>query len=153
METNSDYPQSWRWEDDGLTADGAYVRMDSGPSEYGRKPILVLRIDGAERGVWVNTDTLKNKLVDELDRRDQRDFTPGERIIVTRAAEKKLSGNGREYWPFITKFPDAPNSDALALLGGGGGGSGDDVVVDDSSAAVELEAHAVLGGQTDDIPF
>jgi hypothetical protein len=118
----SDFPRYWDWDDDGLTADGVYEKTDRAPSQYGEKAILILEINGEQRSVWVNTESLRGKLADELERRNARDFNIGERIVITRAAEKKTSSNDRQYWPFKVDFPDGPKSDAAGLLGANPGG-------------------------------
>src|SRR5829696_8026424 len=104
----SGFPRSWRWDEDGRRVEGTFVRMDRGPTEYGQRPIVVLDVGGVERSVWLNTDVVKAKFRDELVRRGGRRFDVGERLSVERAAEKKTSAAGRDYWPFWVKFPDAP---------------------------------------------
>jgi hypothetical protein len=113
----SDFPAYWDWEKDGLTAEGTFARMEQGPTAYGPRPIVILEIDGEERSVWVNTDALRSQLADELERRAARSFTVGERMIISRGTEKKTSANDRNYWPFKTKYPDAPQRDDADLLG------------------------------------
>lgn len=110
------FPAYWDWEAEGL-ADGIFRRMESGPTSFGTRAILILEIDGKERSIWVTTQSLRSKLADELQRRGTRDFTPGERIEIRRGAEKKVSAADRAYWPFVAIFHDAPTSDAAALLG------------------------------------
>jgi hypothetical protein len=112
----SDFPAAWLWETDGA-AEGVFVRMDAGPTAFGRRPIVVLEVAGVERSVWVNTAALRSKLVEELRRRKARDFNPGERVLIRRGAEKKTSAADRDYWPFFVNFPDAPGSDAAGMLG------------------------------------
>ena len=114
---DSDYPRSWRWDEDGLRIAGTYVEMNEGPSEYGRRAICVLEVDGERRSLWLTQEALISKFRDELERRELADFTAGERIEVERGAEKKQSANGRGYWPFAVRFPDAPHKSAAELLG------------------------------------
>jgi hypothetical protein len=111
----TDFPAYWDWADG--TLKGVYVRMESGPTEFGTRPILIVDVNGVERSVWINAAALRSKLADELDRRKARDLTPGEHIEIRRGAEMKTSAAGREYWPFYVNFPDAPRSDAAGLLG------------------------------------
>jgi hypothetical protein len=113
---DSDFPRTWRFDDDGLRVAGTYVRMDEGPSEYGRKAICVLLVDGEERSLWLSQEALVSKFRDELERRTAGDFSPGEHVVVERAAEKKQSANGRAYWPFKVLFPDAPRRPASEIL-------------------------------------
>lgn len=113
----SGYPRSWIWSEDGLVADGTFVKVDQAPTAYGPCGILVLRIADEDRSVWANTTALRGKISDELTRRGARNFTVGERIIVERAAEKKTSASGNAYWPFQVSFPDGPETDAAAIFG------------------------------------
>ena len=110
----SDFPAYWDWAEG--TANGTYLRMDSGPTAFGTRAILVLEIAGVERAVWVTTDALRGKLADELRPRGARDFTAGEQITISRGAEKRASASDRLYWPFQVTFLDAPKTDAAALL-------------------------------------
>lgn len=112
----AEFPAYRDWDKDGLTADGFFCRMEQGPTLYGSKPIVVLEVDGIDRSIWVNTEALRAKLADELERRGARGFTVGERIILSRGAEKARSANDRNYWPFRAKFPDAPRLDDADLL-------------------------------------
>jgi hypothetical protein len=117
QDQDSDFPRTWLFDEDGLRIAGSYVRMDEGPSEYGRKAICVLNVDGADRSLWLAQEALVSKFSDELERRKEPDFTLGEQIVVERGAEKKESANGRKYWPFRVSFPDAPRRSAREILG------------------------------------
>jgi hypothetical protein len=112
----SAFPAYWDWAADGA-AEGTFLRMEEGPTAFGRRPIIILEIGGVERSIWINAEAIRNKLADELERRKARDFTPGERVEIRRGAEKKTSAADRQYWPFRVDFPDAPKSDAAGLLG------------------------------------
>jgi hypothetical protein len=116
---DNNYPRSWSWAEDGLRAAGAFVGVDEGPTDYGRRPILVLEIDGQARGIWVTQEALRSQLGDELARRGESDFVVGEPVVVERGAEKKQSAAGRDYWPFKVEFPNAPRRTAAELLGVG----------------------------------
>jgi len=139
MPDTLDYPETWRFDEDGLTAAGTYMRMDTGPSAYGQKPILVLEINSQARSLWIVQEALRSRLADELARRRAREFSVGERIEISRGAEKKLSENDREYWPFKVSFPDAPRQDAADLLG-----RTEPAAADSESAPLVVQ---------DDIPF
>lgn len=128
--TDRDFPRAWRWDEDGPRVAGTFVEMNEGPSEYGRKAIAVLDVDGERRALWLSQEALANKFRDELERRGESDFTPGETIVVERGAEKVISANGRGYWPFKVRFPDAPRRSAADLLGASVQ-SGEDVEDDD----------------------
>lgn len=114
---DGDYPRSWRFDGDGLQIAGTYVEMNEAPTEFGRRAICVLEVDGERRSLWLTNEALISKFRDELERRDLADFTVGERIEVERGAEKKQSASGRGYWPFTVRFPDAPHKSASDLLG------------------------------------
>lgn len=91
--------------------------MESGPTAFGQKPIVILAVEGVERSLWITTDPLRSKLADELERRGARSFDVGEQIVITREAEKRISSNDRAYWAFKATFPDSPARDAADLLG------------------------------------
>jgi hypothetical protein len=136
----ADFPAYWDWTDGPVK--GAYVRMESGPTEFGTRPILIVDVNGVQRSVWINAAALRSKLAEELDRRKARDLTPGEHIEIRRGAEMKTSVAGREYWPFYVNFPDAPRSDAASLLG-----------VDDDDSDDDDEPLPPAAAADDDIPF
>src|SRR5438034_1020679 len=102
------FPVTWRWDEHGHTIHGLYVRMDEAVTDYGRKAILVLDVDGEERSIWLFDSALVSKFQEQLATRATGDFTPGERILIERGAEKVESANGRRYWPYKVRFPDAP---------------------------------------------
>jgi hypothetical protein len=103
-----DYPKSWIFDTDGDLVAGQFVRFSEGQTkEYGPKPILVLLVDGVERGVWLSQAVLFNRLRDELQRRASRRLDPGEQVVIERL-DKKTSESGRSYWAFRTAFPDRP---------------------------------------------
>lgn len=112
----TEFPRTWRFDEDGLRIAGIYLRMDEGPSEYGRKAICVLLVEDEERSVWLAQEALISKFRDELERRSKPDSKAGERIVIERGAEKKESANGRKYWPFRVSFPDAPQRSARDIL-------------------------------------
>ncbi len=111
------HPRSWLWSEDGSTITGTYVRMDTGPSDYGERAIIVLNVDGEDRSLWLNETALVAKFRDELARRTSGDFEPGERITASRGAAKVESANGRGYWPCPVTFHDAPRRSAAEILG------------------------------------
>jgi hypothetical protein len=112
-----EHPQTWRWDEDGNTVAGTYVRMDEASTEYGRKAILVLKVDAAERSVWLFDQAVASKLREQLGQRPGGDFAEGERIEIRRGSEKVESSNGRRYWPYAVNFPDAPKRSASDILG------------------------------------
>jgi hypothetical protein len=135
----TDFARAWRWDEDGLHLEGTYLRLEEGPSEYGRRAIVVLDVDGTERALWLSQQALRSKFADELERRSAGDFTIGEAVVVERGAEKTKSQNDRAYWPFTVRFPDAPHRSAAEILG-------TDVGAGTSEPANEAAAD-------DDLPF
>jgi hypothetical protein len=140
-ETESDYPAYWDFEKDGRQVAGAYVAMGSGPTAYGTKPFVTIDVAGTQRTVWLSTNILRDKFAEELKRRKARNFLLGEEIVITRAAEKKMSGNDRGYWPFTVVFLEGPELDAASLLG----------IDDDEMPAASEQPET--GASDDDIPF
>lgn len=112
----STQPRWWNWDDDGSTVEGAYVRLDVAPAVFDDDPILILAVAGELRAVRLSSTVLRSRFVDELARRGSRDFEPGERIAITRGAEKQTGARGCDHWPIV--FHDAPPSkrDALSIL-------------------------------------
>ena len=103
-----EYPQSWIFDEDGELVAGTFVKFDEGQTkEYGSRVILVLEVDGQERGVWLSQMALFSRVRDELNRRTSKTLEPGERVVIQRH-EKKKGKNDREYWPFTVAFPDRP---------------------------------------------
>jgi hypothetical protein len=133
------FPATWRWDEHGRTVQGAYVRMDEAATDYGRRAIIVLNVNGEERSVWLFDTALVSKFQDQLATRPTGDFTAGERILIERGEEKVESSGGRRYWPYRVRFPDAPKRSASDILGV------------DKANTVELEPD---DAQSDDeIPF
>jgi len=133
------FPATWRWDEHGRTLHGLYVRMDEAVTDYGRRPILILDVDGEERSVWLFDTALVSKFHDQLATRPTGDFTAGERIVIERGEEKVESAGGRRYWPYKVRFPDAPKRSASDILGV------------DKPSTVELEPDDAPSD--DDIPF
>ena len=135
---------SWRWDDDGPTVTGEYVKMDEAVTDYGRKPILILGVDGEPRSVWLFDAALVSQFREELAKRASGDFDAGERVPIERGAEKVKSSNGRGYWPYKVRFPDAPRRSASSILG----------VVDDGDTEIPTDPLKAASATDDDsIPF
>ena len=115
----SSHPTSWRWDEDGHAVRGTCVRMDEAATDYGRSAIVVLDVAGEERSVWLFEAAIVSKFRDELAKRPSGDFTVGEGVEIDRGAEKVESANGRSYWPYRVRFPDAPQLSAGDILGVG----------------------------------
>jgi hypothetical protein len=125
------HPASWRWDEDGTSIRGTYVRMDEAATDYGRKAIVVLTVDGQERSIWLFEAALVSKFQEEIAKRNSGDFTVGERIEIDRGGEKVESANGRKYWPYKVRFPDAPKRSAGDILGVGAAPSESELPPDD----------------------
>ena len=103
-EQEQTYPRTLLWEEDAedlgdhRRVSGRFVGIDEAPTKNGLKPILVLEIDGEERSVWVLHGPFLSKLTEELERRPNGEFTPGELIVIEQAKEKKIAeASGRPY--------------------------------------------------------
>jgi hypothetical protein len=108
---DSDFPRTWRFDEDGLEVVGKYVATDEGPTQNGPCPILVLEVDGEERSVWCFHTALRRRIADEIARRSSGDLTPGETVVI-RQGESKTSESGRKYVSYYTRFPEAPKRTA-----------------------------------------
>ena len=113
-EEETDYPENWRFDEDGVEVRGKFVKFDLGQTQdYGEVPIVVLNVDGVERSVWLFHTALRSKFQKEVNRRD---IQPGEQINIKQAGEKK-GKNKRPYMNYIVAFVDAPELDAKAIFG------------------------------------
>jgi hypothetical protein len=112
----TDFPVTWRWEEDGDEIDGTFVEIDEGPTAFGVKPIVVLEVAGEKRTLWLLETALRNKFMDEVARRPSGDLTVGERIVVRRGGMRE-SASGKSYRSFHTDFPDRPKRRAAQILG------------------------------------
>jgi hypothetical protein len=137
------HPSSWRWDEDGRSVRGTYVRMDEAATDYGRSAIVVLDVGGEERSVWLFEAAIVSKFRDELAKRPSGDFTAGERVEIDRGADKVESANGRSYWPYRVRFPDAPKRSAASILGIGA----------ESEHPVDDDSQFASDPASDDIPF
>lgn len=112
-ETEEEFPRNWRFDEDGTTVMGTFVKFDLGQTqEYGECPIVVLEVDGEERSVWLFHTALRNKFQKEVNRRD---FVVGEQVNIKQKGEKK--GKKYKYTDYMVAFPDAPPLDAKAIFG------------------------------------
>jgi hypothetical protein len=141
-----EYPATWRWDEHGHTLEGLYVRMEEGATDgYGRKPIVILNVDGQERSVWLFDAALVSKFRDQLATRPAGDFDVGERVAIERGAEKvKSATSDRRYWPYKVRFPDAPQRSAGDILG---------TRIDRAKPELPPDGSAVDADSDDPIPF
>jgi hypothetical protein len=138
-----EYPESWIWDTDGNYVLGRYVRFSQGPTrDYGRRPILVLDVDGAQRSIWLNGVVLLNRIRDEVATRPSRDLTPGERVSIRRLEKTKGEGGRQGYWKFSVQFPDKPEPSAEEIL-----------FANDGLTPEGTGQPVLSSSQGDDIPF
>jgi hypothetical protein len=84
---NVQHPRTWRWDEDGDTADGSFIRFDSGPTRgFGTKHIAVLKINEEPRSVWILETALYNQIRDEIASRPGKTLLPAN---VSSSAEGK----------------------------------------------------------------
>lgn len=84
----------------GETVEGEFVRLEQGRMKTGESRIIaILNIDGRERGLWLHEKALRGQFAELRPE-------PGERVRVSKGAEKKRSENGFDYWPIRTVAPD-----------------------------------------------
>jgi hypothetical protein len=103
--STEEYPRAWRWDVDGLIAEGEHVRFEEAPYDGRMIGIHVLRIGGEERSIWAGFWTsLESKIGDELARRPSGDLDADELVRYERPEKKTTSANGRPYWPFTARF-------------------------------------------------
>jgi hypothetical protein len=115
QDQDSDFPRTWRFDEDGIEVVGRYVATDEGPTQNGRCPILILEVDGEERSLWCFHTALRRRIADEIGRRPSGDLTPGETVVI-RQGEAKTSESGRKYVSYFTRFPDAPTRTAKEIF-------------------------------------
>jgi hypothetical protein len=81
------------------------------------KPVLVLRVDGELRSVWLLEIALRSRFAEEVARRKSRELDVGERITIERGEKTVSKSTGNNVWPFKVAFHDAPKRSALDILG------------------------------------
>lgn len=140
------YPETWLWDEDGDVCSGTFLRFDKAATrEYGKKLIMVLEVDGAERSVWLLQTALYERVRDELADRPERRLTVGERVTFHRQAETTTQDGKRTYRPFRAYFPDRPELDIASEF------------ELDAPTRRQSEAEAASTGSSDahdsDIPF
>jgi hypothetical protein len=119
---DSDYPRYWDWEADGRRIEGTFVEFGEGVSREEWRMFALLEIDNVDgeprekeqRTIWFHHEALSSKFFERIRRLGA--IEPGERIVIERAEEKVLSGNGYEYFPYRVEFPDAPGLSQEALV-------------------------------------
>lgn len=134
-------PETWLWDEDGDACAGTFVRFDKGATrEYGKKLILVLRVGGVERSVWLLQTALYSRIRDEIADRPERKLEAGERVLIHRLPETTTEDGKRTYRPYRAYFPDKPELDVAREF-------------DLDKPAAKTQAAADGSDVDDDIPF
>lgn len=95
-----EYPETFVFDDTNNKLIGVFVRVDTGPSEYGPVPIAVLEDGGKEYGVWMFHAVLRNQFAQVKPR-------VGE-LVGVKYLGKKMGASGRQYANYVVKrIPDA----------------------------------------------
>lgn len=77
------FPPTWLAENAGDTITGAFLRLESGMTQYGPAPIVILGTADGERSVWLFYESLKSAF-----RRAQPE--PGERVAIRYDGEQPV---------------------------------------------------------------
>jgi hypothetical protein len=109
------YPRAWRFDEGGAEIAGSYVRIDRAHTSSGACSVLVLDVDGEERGIFLFHEALRSRLAQELQRRGASDFERGEPIVVEQLGWRE-SAAGRRYRSYRVEFRAAPLPSAADLL-------------------------------------
>lgn len=87
---DADYPETFILNDENPKFVGVFKRVDSGPSEYGPVPIVVMADqDGKEYGIWLLHAVLRNQFAQQAPK-------VGE-LVGIRYLGKKRGASGRDY--------------------------------------------------------
>jgi hypothetical protein len=128
----SNYPRTWSWADGPVS--GRYVGMSTATVDGVEKVLMQLKLETDEVvTIWLDAAALRSKVSEELRKRKDGDFSPGELISIDRGASKVTSQAGRQYWPFPrVEFEHAVKRSAAEILladddPAGGAGVGDDI--------------------------
>ena len=114
--TDTTFPRSWSWDEDGDLLRGRYVEISEAPTREGVKPVLIVEVEGGERRTcWLFHEALRNKLAEEVARRPTGDLIPGEPIVIERLPWRESEG-GRRYRAYRVAFPERPKRSAREIL-------------------------------------
>jgi hypothetical protein len=119
---DSDYPRYWDWQEDGRRIEGRFVEFGEGVSRDEWRMFALLEIDNVDgeprepepRTIWFHHEALSSRFFERIRRLGP--IEPGERVVIERAEQKVLSGNGYEYFPYRVEFLDAPGLSQEALV-------------------------------------
>jgi hypothetical protein len=137
--------QWWDFDQDGDEAAGTFIRAGQGHTRLGnKKPFLELEIAGRPRSVWLHHKAAISKIQERI--KEHGPIEPGERLVIRRSREKKVSFDGYEYYPYQVDFPDLPQPDQYDLFGVGRQG-------DELKAEDKPDGESRGGDFDDDIPF
>ena len=119
-----EHPRSWYWDDDGSTVSGEYVKLGKATvsrrldaNDAGERIILILNVAGEPRSIWVLNEILKDKLRMQLRLRPKCNFESGERLTITRSAEKFEAASGHNYWRWKVDFEHEVTESPRELFG------------------------------------
>jgi hypothetical protein len=117
--------RDWDWDKDGelegLYVETRQVNVAVGPSAGMTKLVFDFHVGLNDELVtaW-ETDVLKKKLREELQRRGKPEFEPGERITISPEGMKRSRDGQRSYRDFRVAFEHAaPKPSTAELLAGG----------------------------------
>jgi hypothetical protein len=117
--------RDWNWDSDGelegLYVETRVVNIAAGPSAGTTKLVFDFHVGLEEELVtaW-ETDVLKKKLREELQRRGKPDFEPGERFKIRPKGMKQSRDGQRSYRDFEVAFEHAaPKPSTAELLAAG----------------------------------
>ena len=87
----------------GDAVEGRFLRLESGPTKLGERPIAILDVDGAERSLWLLEQALRSQFREKQPK-------PGELVRIVKGAAKKTSAGGFGYWPCRVHTPERDES-------------------------------------------
>jgi hypothetical protein len=87
----------------GGDVEGRFLRLESGPTRHGERPIAILDVDGVERSLWLLEKPLRGQFREKQPK-------PGELIRIVKGTTKKRSAGGFEYWPCRVHTPERDES-------------------------------------------
>jgi len=137
----------------GADVEGGFLRLESGPTKHGERPIAILDVNGVERSLWLLDYAMRNQFREKQPK-------PGELIRIVKGTAKKRSDNGFDYWPCRVHTPERDTSigwDSPLLNDGSDGDTPEppasDVPNDFPSYGQPPKAKNEDGDDADPIPF
>jgi hypothetical protein len=120
-QSDSSYPRSWIWDEDGDEARGTYASFSQGRTRSGDiVPIVNMTIAGEVRAVWLYNDVLRGAFVEEIKARPSGDLDPDELVTARRGKKCQSASNpDRTYREFTVEFEHKRQPSPLDLLSAG----------------------------------